>query len=140
MFSSEVYATGDHENTSAKNKLHHWNAPAQMTERVNPMKRTTESLQRGKELYKKNCISCHGDEGRGDGPVASALKQKPADLVAMAGHHTGGDFAWKIAEGRGAMPGWKESLTEEQIWDLVNFIQNLEKRVPNKGTMNNIKH
>ena len=38
-----------------------------------------------------------------------------------------GDIAWKIAEGRGAMPGFKERLTDEQIWDLVNFIQSLKE-------------
>jgi len=43
----------------------------------------------------------------------------------MAGHHPDGDYAWKIANGRGAMPAWSGSLTENQIWDLVNFIQSL---------------
>jgi mono/diheme cytochrome c family protein len=44
----------------------------------------------------------------------------------MAGMHTDGDFAWKIATGKNAMPGWRTSFTEDQIWDIVNFIQSLK--------------
>jgi mono/diheme cytochrome c family protein len=43
----------------------------------------------------------------------------------MARHHPDGDLAWKIAEGRGAMPGWKQILPEKNMWDLVNFIRSL---------------
>jgi len=39
-----------------------------------------------------------------------------------------GDFAWKIANGRGLMPGFKDHLTKEQIWDLTNFIQSLKTK------------
>ena len=51
-------------------------------------------------------------------------------MFSMAGSHTDGDLAWKIAAGRGAMPGWKDSLTEKQIWDIVNFIQSLGSERP----------
>jgi mono/diheme cytochrome c family protein len=43
----------------------------------------------------------------------------------MAGHHSDGDLAWKIGNGRGAMPAWKGVLTEREIWHLVNYIKNL---------------
>jgi len=46
-------------------------------------------------------------------------------LTVMAGQHPDGDFAWKIANGRGPMPAWKQSLKPNQIWDAVNFIQSL---------------
>lgn len=103
-----------------------WMAPEKMAHRKNPTSNTPESIQRGKDLYTKHCTLCHGSEGLGDGPAAKGLKQKPSNLVAMSGMHQDGDVAWKVAEGRGAMPGWKERLTDEQIWDLVNFIQSLK--------------
>jgi len=53
------------------------------------------------------------------------LKTKPTDLVQRAGHHSDGDFAWKITNGRGDMPSFKDPLAENQIWDLVNFIRQL---------------
>jgi mono/diheme cytochrome c family protein len=41
----------------------------------------------------------------------------------MGPGHSDGDFAWKIAEGRGPMPPWKAVLNESQIWDVVNYIK-----------------
>ena len=117
-----------------------WLAPHEMAQRVNPVNKAPESIQRGKDLYVKHCTLCHGPEARGDGPAANTLKQKPSNLVAMAGMHEDGDVDWKIAEGRGVMPGWKERLTEEQIWDLVNFIQSLKGTVMEGSPMNMKKH
>lgn len=111
----------------SKEDPNRWMASEKMIHRNNPVEASHKSLQRGKELYLKKCALCHGKEARGDGPAAKGLKQKPSDLLAMSGMHEDGDVAWKIAEGRGAMPGFKEKLSEEQIWDLVNFIQSLKK-------------
>lgn len=45
--------------------------------------------------------------------------------MAMAPGHPPGDFAWKIANGRGEMPPWQCALSDEQIWHIVNFIKDL---------------
>jgi mono/diheme cytochrome c family protein len=103
----------------------HWMAPAAEAERRNPVKADSASRSRGGGLFETHCASCHGAQGRGDGAAGKALVPKPADLAAMAGQHPDGDFAWKIAYGRGPMPGWKAVLRERDIWDLVNFIQGL---------------
>ena len=39
--------------------------------------------QAGRDYYLRYCASCHGFEGKGDGPVSSALSVKPSDLTAI---------------------------------------------------------
>lgn len=103
----------------------HWMAPAEAAKRRNPVAASRASIERGRKLFQSHCVTCHGAQGRGDGPAAAALNPQPADLTVMAGQHPDGDFAWKIANGRGAMPAWKSRLKPNQIWDLVNFIQGM---------------
>ena len=43
----------------------------------------------GKEMYNAYCAVCHGTEGKGDGPAASALKTPPTDLTMLAESHGG---------------------------------------------------
>ena len=105
----------------------HWASPKEAATRVNSIKSDLASLDRGKQSYFQNCSSCHGATALGDGPTGAMLNPKPTNLVSMAGAHPDGDFAWKIANGRGQMPAWKTVLKENQIWDLVNYIQALEK-------------
>ena len=105
---------------------HSWKAPKEASERQNPAPKDQESIERGKALYRQYCASCHGINGQGDGPLAKNLTPKPAELVERAAHHSDGDFAWKITNGRGAMPGFKDQLSENQIWDVTNFIKSLK--------------
>jgi mono/diheme cytochrome c family protein len=104
----------------------HWASPKEAAARINPVKNDKSSIERGGGNYALLCVSCHGVNALGDGPKAASLDPKPTNLKAMSGGHADGDFAWKIANGRGAMPAWKSILEENQIWDLVNFIQDLK--------------
>jgi len=103
----------------------HWIAPPAAAKRMNPVASNAASIEQGRQLFNTNCVACHGPAGRGDGPAAPSLNPRPADLAAMAGHHPDGDLAWKIANGRGAMPSWKSSLSEQQIWILVHYLKSL---------------
>ncbi len=117
----------------------HWAAPKAAAARINPIKSDQASINRGKQTFFQSCSSCHGATAMGDGPVGANLNPSPTNLTIMAGNHPDGDFAWKIANGRGPMPAWKTVLNENQIWDLVNYIQALEN--PNgKGKMVGMDH
>ena len=122
--------------------LEHWMAPADAAARKNPISANAVSITRGKALFQTNCALCHGASGQGDGPAGAALNPKPTNLREMAGQHSDGDFAWKIANGRGPMPAWKGVLQKNQIWDLVNFIQSLgdKKPVANHGKHEHGQH
>ncbi len=45
----------------------------------------------GAQTYRTYCASCHGPGGEGDGPVASSLRARPADLTRIA-ERRGGEF------------------------------------------------
>ena len=91
----------------------------------NPVKPTAISIDNGKALFKSHCAVCHGPRGRGDGPAATGLNPRPADLMRSARMLRGGVVAGVITDGRGAMPSFKATLTQAQIWDLTNFVKNL---------------
>ena len=138
---NDLFANGEayhHKHADTTAKRHHWEAPPQAAKRINPILKTPESVQRGKSLYSNYCVNCHGNGAKGDGPAAEHMNPKPSDLTAMAGLHSDGDFAWKISNGRGPMPGWKDSLKENQIWDIVNFIQSLGQN--HTGQQNHKQH
>jgi putative copper resistance protein D len=87
---------------------------------------TVGSIVSGAEVYGERCATCHGRSGGGDGPAASRLPRPPADLRAPhTGQHTAGDLFWWVSHGipRGAMPGFASTLTEEQRWDVINYVR-----------------
>jgi caa(3)-type oxidase subunit IV len=55
----------------------------------NPWISTPELVSKGKELYAMQCVSCHGANGKGDGPAASALVPRPRDFTTGEGWKNG---------------------------------------------------
>jgi mono/diheme cytochrome c family protein len=94
----------------------------------NPILPDTESIAIGQELYETNCVACHGEAGRGDGPSAAALTTPPADFG--SGHtasHPDGDLYYWILQGIDgtSMPAFEDEITQEQAWHLVNYVRRL---------------
>jgi mono/diheme cytochrome c family protein len=94
---------------------------------ANPVPADEASVARGRALYDKNCVVCHGSGGRGNGPAAAGLNPRPADLVALAGSRPDGYLAGQISGGRGAMPSFQAVLSESGIWDITNYLKSLAK-------------
>ena len=129
---NSVFAEGNH---SGGHAGAHWMAPEAATAIVNPVQFDATSINRGKKAYFQYCASCHGAKADGNGAAGANLKPKPANLSVMAGMHPDGDFAWKIKNGRGAMPAWKSVLSDKQVWDLVNYIKSLKASGQSKSMM-----
>jgi len=85
-------------------------------------------LDTGQRLYVNNCQVCHGASGLGDGPGSEGLDPPPADLVVHVPLHPDQDLFDIISDGvsGSAMSPFKEALTEDEIWHLINHIQTLE--------------
>jgi mono/diheme cytochrome c family protein len=107
-------------------------------------------LERGRTLYRVHCRSCHGEAGRGDGPVAGELKTRPTDLTALwreSGRFPETEVTAAIdgradvrAHGAREMPVWgmtffepgrdtpQESEIQAAIRALVRYVRSLERR------------
>jgi putative copper resistance protein D len=83
------------------------------------------SIAAGAARYARDCATCHGPSGAGDGPAARAFAPPPPDLRAHhATLHTAGDLYWWITHGRRAMPAFGH-LDPDERWSLVNYIRAL---------------
>ena len=92
----------------------------------NPVPAAAASLERGQATYLANCASCHGAGGRGEGPAGRLLRPRPADLrIHMAERHTDAELYGWVAGGVDgtAMPAFRDTLSEEEIWHVVNYIR-----------------
>lgn len=90
---------------------------------------------KGKGIYDKNCASCHGAGGKGDGVAAASLNPKPKDLTdktLMAGLKDE-QLVAIIKKGGGAvgksplMPPFGAALKDPDVQDVVAFIRSLVK-------------
>ena len=111
----------------------------------------TASSYPGEVLYRHHCASCHGTDGTGSGPAATALVSKPADLTQIRAKRGGTFPTLEIASiidgrkqvaahGSRAMPVWGEKygagqepgpMKEEQVsgnlLTLVAYLESLQK-------------
>lgn len=84
----------------------------------------------GAQMFKEYCAVCHGPGGKGDGPVATALKVPPPDLTTLAQRHDGNfpdDYVSNVlkngvknpAHGSGEMPVWGPILDTMNRWKAL---------------------
>lgn len=94
-----------------------------------PVAGSADAALAGKDIYAENCAVCHGADGRGDGVSATGLDPKPAKLM-NAGEAGDAYLFWRVAEGgdaqQSAMPAFKSVLSEDQIWQVIEYLKALE--------------
>jgi len=89
---------------------------------------TDFSLLTGKELYGIYCTPCHGESGKGDGPVAKKFVPTPVDISATGhgSHHPEGDLFAVVTHGKNGMPPFRSDLTAEERWLVVAYLRTLK--------------
>ena len=94
----------------------------------NPEKSTEFSLLTGKELFGIYCIPCHGDSGKGDGPVAKKFVPTPEDIsgTGFGGKVSEGDLFAIVTHGQDAMPPFRSDLTAKERWLVVAYLRTLK--------------
>ena len=109
----------------------------------NPVAADETSISRGAQLYRINCLMCHGETGQGTGTVAAFLiKKKPADLTGdQVQGMADGDIFLTITNGifnpdnslfpdvefSGQCPPLNENLSVRERWDVVNYVRALKE-------------
>jgi len=97
-------------------------------------RRTPESQQQARALFKVNCSMCHGQDGKGQSYVAQRFADSnapvaPVDLTgSRASGRADGELYWIVSNGVGNMPRFNELLTDDQRWLLVNAIREVQGR------------
>ena len=107
-----------------------WTVPAEQKNILNPQPYNLENVKKGKELFLKNCKSCHGDPGKNN---VLPLVPPPVDITSeRMQKNSEAEIFYKMSNGRGAMPQFKATIPEDDRWRIVNYIQNFN---PSKQPM-----
>ena len=98
----------------------------------NPIKATPKSIADGKNVFQKYCKFCHGEDAKGDGPMAPKGSHPP-NLIDDTWTYgsTDGEIYSMIRNGspkeKSEMKPYKSKLTDEEMWSVVNYVRSLAK-------------
>jgi mono/diheme cytochrome c family protein len=106
--------------------------PPEALKVANPVKPTPSSIATGKKKYGYDCAMCHGADGDGKGDLAVDMKLKMNDYrdAATLKTVTDGEMFYVIKNGNGDMPSEADRLSDEDVWNLVNYMRTLAKSSP----------
>jgi len=111
--------------------------PTAVAERLaNPRTRTAESLIRGKWVYETYCLVCHGEGGKGDGPISATvggpfpgIRNLTDDLArSRRDGYLYGLVTNAPAMGRLVMPRYGDKIHGTDRWDVVNYVRQLQQQ------------
>lgn len=105
-----------------------WPVPDEFKIMKNPVEKNKAVEKAGMVLYVKHCASCHGKTGLGDGVKSRTLKDFAGDFSgAYYQDQTDGEHFYKTKFGRGEMPKYEGKLTDDEIWQTVNYMRTFKK-------------
>jgi mono/diheme cytochrome c family protein len=111
-------------------------APGSLAEQKNPLPNDNKTIEKGRLLYHETarpttCKMCHGMKGNGNGRLAPGLEPPPRNFTCAKTMNSisDGQLFWIIQNGprRTAMPAHRNTLSNTQIWELVQFIRTFSK-------------
>ncbi|VVE03270.1 cytochrome C [Pandoraea capi] len=90
---------------------------------------TVESIARGARIYAAQCVACHGDDGRGEGPLAQTLRRWPPTMAsALLSRRADGELFWHVLYGMRddqgvTMPGFVGRLNDREVWAALDYMR-----------------
>ena len=102
------------------------------TKVANPVAADETNLVAGARLYREHCTLCHGDPSVPKAPLSDSLNppapQFMDDKADMPEHQN--FFILQHGIRWTAMPGWKNVLSDQQLWQLVTFLSHMSELPP----------
>jgi hypothetical protein len=98
-----------------------WDVPEERKSRLSPFEFSDSIQQQGAMHYSVNCASCHGTPGQGNFEQLDPLPADPA--TAAFQENTDGEIFYKVSEGRGLMPSFKNVLSAQEIWKVIGYLR-----------------
>lgn len=103
-----------------------WLVPADQAGVKNPSEYNLANVKKGKDIYMVSCKSCHGMPGKNN---ALPLVPAPPDIASAIMHeNTEGALYYKITNGKGGMPQFASTISDDDRWRLVNYIMNFDPK------------
>jgi mono/diheme cytochrome c family protein len=88
----------------------------------NPYHASPQTLDEGKALYETYCLVCHGEQGKGDGPVAEKIPHPPSYLSDRLMQFRPGRIFHVISMGTKKMPSYAAQLSADERWKVVAYV------------------
>ena len=102
------------------------------SEAPNPLHTTDANLTAGMKIYQTSCASCHGDIHRPRGPLADSLYPRAPQFLEDEPDMPENQNFYIIQHGvrMSGMPAWKQTLGEQEIWQVTTFLSHMDKLPP----------
>jgi len=88
----------------------------------NPYHSATQTLSEGKALFQTYCAVCHGEQGKGDGPISSKIPTPPSYVSDRLMQFPPGRIFHVITMGTGKMPPYAAQLSADERWKIVTYV------------------
>ena len=117
-----------------------WVVPPDKAKVLSPFPFTDQTMKAGESIFMTDCKSCHGDPGKGNFIALNPPPPDPAQEKMQS--NSDGALLFKIREGHGAMPSFKNTLPATSIWNVISFIRsfnsNYKQQVSSKTAIEGV--
>lgn len=116
-------------NAQSKPKGKEWKVPAADASKKSTVKAgDATAISEAKAIWGKDCKSCHGVKGLGDGTKAEKIDISCGDFSSKEFQSlSDGEMFYKTKMGRKPMPSFKEKLSDTEIWQVVTYMRTMKK-------------
>lgn len=106
-----------------------WPCPESYAKMENPIKADKGILAAGKDVWERNCKSCHGKYGKGDGVKSKNLDISCGDFSSEEYQSkSDGELFWRVTQGRKPMPTNKDKISDIERWSVILYTRTFAKK------------